>query len=117
MPETIHTKVNNLIKGNVKSKGGLYIKLHGHAMQMPGLPDSLIIHILYRGWVEIKILPDDLSIIQRKVISILRLYGDTVIVVYCDKDMGNVRLDNGTLSRNLKFEECKDWLKQFEALR
>ena len=50
-------------------QGAWTFNVHGHGMQRPGVPDLLVVHRSWKGWLELKVGKNKPSAIQCKVMQ------------------------------------------------
>jgi len=64
-----------------KETGAFILKIHGHSMQKSGIPDLLILHPKWKGFVELKIGNGKCSDIQKHQISEIKNRGFPCVVL------------------------------------
>lgn len=93
------------VKKQLKSQAAFVINVHGHLMQKAGLPDLLIIHKDWKGWLELKtgaaeLKKNQASPIQRIQAAKIELRNMPVYVLRC------VEVSSGaefTYSKDVKY--------------
>jgi hypothetical protein len=78
------SQFSSYIGSALKTAGAKVLKLHGHAMQAAGWPDTYVSHWNWRGWVEFKVGSRKLTPLQLKFIGDLNIRGDNAIVMRLD---------------------------------
>lgn len=81
-------KFQKSVKKYFENKGAFVINHHGHAMQRSGLPDLQIIHLRWKGWLELKVEKNKASTLQRVVAAKIGLRGMPVYVLRCVETEG-----------------------------
>ena len=76
-------KFQKQVKKQLENQGAFIINVHGHGMQVSGLPDLQIIHQRWRGWLELKTEKGKASAIQRIIAAKFELRRVPVYVLRC----------------------------------
>lgn len=74
------------VKKQLESQAAFVINVHGHRMQISGLPDLQIIHKDWKGWLELKVEKGEASEIQRIQAAKIELRGMPVYVLRCKEE-------------------------------
>lgn len=69
------TELTRKLIAALESRGAFTMKVHGHAMQRPGIPDLYVAHAEFQGWVELKVGDGRLSTLQLATIRELAQRG------------------------------------------
>jgi len=89
------TAFSRELKLIIQSVGGIYFKIHGHAMQESGWPDSYISHPFWRGWVELKNGDRKVTKLQQEKMSRL---------INCKDQVLALRFKDGIITAEWKWE-------------
>lgn len=76
-------KFQKKVKKQLESQAAYVVNVHGHVMQISGLPDLLIIHRDWKGWLELKVEKGKASAIQRIQAAKIELRGMPIYVLRC----------------------------------
>ena len=88
------SKFQKQIKKQLESQAAFVINVHGHGMQMRGLPDLQIIHRKWKGWLELKVEKNEASVLQRMVAAKIELRGAPIYVLRCvERNKHDMTLD------------------------
>lgn len=85
---------------SLRDIGARVLKLHGHAMQAAGWPDTYVTHPKFSGWVELKSLDRKTEPLQKKIMNELRRNYVPAFVVrphHVIKDMVVVETPDGEI--------------------
>lgn len=83
-------KFQKRIKKQLESQAAFVINVHGHRMQISGLPDLQVIHKDWKGWLELKVEKGVASELQRIQAAKFELRGVPVYVLRCiERDSWN----------------------------
>lgn len=76
-------KFQSKVKKQLESQAAFIINVHGHGMQMRGLPDLFVIHRDWKGFLELKVEKGKCSAIQRVVAAKIELRMMPIYVLRC----------------------------------
>lgn len=85
-----HGKFQKQVKEQLESRAAFVISVSGHRMQISGLPDLLIIHRRWKGWIEIKVEKDPTRTLQRIQAAKIELRGMPIYVLRCVENYKDV---------------------------
>lgn len=76
-------KFQKQVKKQLENQGAFIINVHGHRLQIAGLPDLQVIHRKWKGWLELKVEKNEASALQRVQAAKIELRGMPVYVLRC----------------------------------
>lgn len=60
------TNFQKILVASFRSCGAIVFNLHGHSMQVAGIPDLYVAHTIWSGWLELKTGTNPLSKLQER---------------------------------------------------
>lgn len=76
------------VKKQLQKQAAFIINIHGHGMQIRGLPDLFIIHRKWKGFLELKVGKNKCTVIQRIVAAKIELKNMPIYVLRCVEQEG-----------------------------
>jgi len=77
----LESKFQKQVKKVLEKQGAFIINIHGHGMQKPGLPDLLVIHPKWTGFLELKTEKNKCSEIQQAIACKIKVRGMPIYVL------------------------------------
>ena len=91
-----------------KDYKAVVFKIHGHAMQQPGIPDFYLAHACWQGWIETKGAETLTTPLQKSILRQLKNAGvDAYILRFMDERRYRFESEDGDI---LKYFETKNWV-------
>lgn len=90
----------------LRKMGSVVFKIHGHAMQQPGIPDFYLAHPLWQGWIETKGATTKLTPLQATFLRKLQVNGANAYVLrFLDSRRWRIETETDIL----RYFETKNW--------
>ena len=108
------SEISQKLCNSLRQLGAVVFKIHGHAMQQPGIPDFYLSHPLWQGWIETKGPMTKLTPLQVTFLRKLRKTGSNVCVLrFLDSRRWRIEDEDFGIA---KYFESKNWQDGAEQL-
>lgn len=89
-----------------RQAGAIVFNIHGHAMQIAGIPDLYVAHKIWTGWLELKTGENATTKLQTRTLGSLEAAGVNVFILLERKPKIIVKNSCKSIVANLPFMTC-----------
>lgn len=93
----------SLLVKSLRESGAIVFNIHGHAMQMAGIPDLYVAHNLWEGWLELKTGNNPATKLQQHTLKKLYDCGVNAYVLVANKPRMIIKLHEGSIVGYISF--------------
>lgn len=81
----------------LRDSGAIVFNIHGHAMQVAGIPDLYVAHTIWIGWLELKTGTNKITILQSRALKQLEDRGVDAVIILARKPKIIVKMSDETI--------------------
>jgi len=75
------TNFQRILSTSLKQAGAIVFNIHGHSMQVAGIPDLYVAHKTWTGWLELKTGTNKVTLLQQHTLRRLEATGVNVFIL------------------------------------
>lgn len=93
----------SLLVKSLRESGAIVFNIHGHAMQMAGIPDLYVAHNIWEGWLELKAGNNPVTKLQQHTLKKLHDCGVNAYALVANKPRMIIKLHEETIVGYISF--------------
>ena len=93
----------SLLVRSLRESGAIVFNIHGHAMQMAGIPDLYVAHSIWKGWLELKTGNNPVTKLQQHTLKKLHDCEVNAYVLVANKPRMIIKLHEETIVGHISF--------------
>lgn len=86
------TSFQSILVKSLREAGAVVFNIHGHAMQIAGIPDLYVAHPIWTGWLELKAGTNVATKLQQHTLRKLTACGIDAVVLLANKPRMTVKI-------------------------
>ncbi len=86
------TSFQRILVKSLREAGAVVFNIHGHAMQVAGIPDLYVAHPIWTGWLELKAGTNVATKLQERTLRKLMTCGVDAVVLLANKPRMTIKI-------------------------